>query len=257
MKLSIITVCYNSAATMERAMQSVLSQDYPDVEYIVIDGGSTDGTVDIIKKYQDRITVFVSEKDRGLYDAMNKGIAHATGNVVGILNSDDLYVNGGVLSVVAKAFADDASADAIYGNIEYFHPIRPPQAASAIPSNFFRHWKAGEFSAAKMRNGWVPPHPAFFVKREWYEQHGNFRLDFGPAADYELMLRFMLAGIKMRYLNRAFVYMQAGGTSGKNFAARWNGWHMIRNAWMVNGKRPPIFLVERRILSKLSQFLFG
>jgi glycosyltransferase involved in cell wall biosynthesis len=253
MKLSIITVCYNSAATIERAMASVLSQNYPDVEYIVIDGGSSDGTVDIIKKYRDRIAHFVSEKDAGIYDAMNKGIALATGDIVGILNSDDRYADDSVLSVVMAAFAgggnsSDAPVDAVYGNIAYFQ--------KETPSTFFRFWKAGIFSRAKMRNGWMPPHPAFFVRRAWYEQHGNFRLDFGTAADYELLLRFMLAGIRMKYIDQTFVYMQAGGASGKNFAARRNAWRMVREAWTVNDARPPLFLIERRLLSKLSQFLF-
>jgi glycosyltransferase involved in cell wall biosynthesis len=246
MKISIITVCYNSAATIGRAMQSVLSQNYPDVEYIIIDGGSTDGTVEIIQQYR-RVAHFVSEKDEGIYDAMNKGIALATGDVVGILNSDDLYADNNVLSVVMEAFADGA-IDAVYGDIAYFH--------KKTPSAFFRHWKAGTFSAAKMRNGWMPPHPAFFVRRTWYKEYGDFRLDFGTAADYELLLRFMLAHIRMKYLNRTFVYMQAGGASGKNFAARRNAWRLIRKAWVANGARPPLFLIERRILSKLPQFLF-
>jgi glycosyltransferase involved in cell wall biosynthesis len=254
MKISIVTVCYNSAATIERAIQSVLSQSYPDVEYIVIDGGSADGTVDIIKKYQSKIAHFVSEKDGGIYDAMNKGIALATGDVVGILNSDDRYANDNVLSVVMAAFAPDAPAvaeapiDAAYGNIAYFR--------KEIPPKFFRYWKAGAFSRAKMRNGWMAPHPAFFVRRAWYERHGNFRLDFGTAADYELLLRFMLAGIRMKYIDQTFVYMQAGGASGKNFAARRNAWRMVRESWVVNGARAPMFLIQRRLLSKLSQFLF-
>jgi glycosyltransferase involved in cell wall biosynthesis len=247
MKISIITVCYNSVATIERAMTSVLSQNYSDVEYIVIDGGSTDGTVDIIKKYQSRIAHFVSEKDGGIYDAMNKGIASATGVVVGILNSDDLYADNNVLSVIMAIFAGDASIDAVYGNIAYFN--------KETPTKFFRYWKAGTFSRAKMRNGWMPPHPAFFVQRAWYEQHGSFRLDFGTAADYELLLRFMLAGIHMKYIDQTLVYMQAGGASGKNFAARRNAWRMVRESWVVNGARTPMFLIERRIISKLSQFL--
>jgi glycosyltransferase involved in cell wall biosynthesis len=248
MKISIITVCYNSAATIERAMQSVLAQNYPDVEYIVIDGGSTDGTVDIIKKYQSRIAHFVSEKDGGIYDAMNKGIASTTGDVVGILNSDDLYADNTVLSAVMAVFAADSAIDAAYGNIAYFN--------KETPTKFSRYWKAGTFSRAKMRNGWMPPHPAFFVRRAYYEQHGNFRLDFGTAADYELLLRFMLSDIRMRYLDRTLVHMQAGGTSGKNFGTRWRAWDLLRKAWIVNGKRPPLFLIERRILSKLSQYLF-
>jgi glycosyltransferase involved in cell wall biosynthesis len=229
-------------------MQSVLSQNYPDVEYIVIDGDSADGTVDIIKKYQNRITHFVSEKDRGIYDAMNKGIALATGDIIGILNSDDRYADDNVLSVVMAAFAGDAPVDAGYGNIAYFQ--------KETSSKIFRYWKAGAFSRTKMRNGWMPPHPAFFVRRAWYEQHGNFRLDFGTAADYELLLRFMLAGIRMKYIDQTFVYMQAGGASGKNFATRRNAWRMVRESWVVNGARTPMFLIERRLISKLSQFLF-
>lgn len=248
MKISIITVCYNSAATIERAIKSVLSQDYPDVEYIVIDGGSTDGTVDIIKKYQGRIVHFVSEKDGGIYDAMNKGTTLATGDIVGILNSDDLYADNKVLSVVMAMFAGDASVDAVYGDIAYFH--------KETPLIFFRYWKAGAFSRAKMRNGWMPPHPAFFVRKAYYQQRGTFRLDFGTAADYELLLRFMLAGIRMKYIDQTFVHMQAGGASGKSFSARRKAWRMVRESWMVNGARPPLLLIERRLLSKLSQYLF-
>jgi GT2 family glycosyltransferase len=194
-----------------------------------------------------------------MYDAMNKGIALATGDIVGILNSDDRYVDGNVLSAVMAAFAGGADAvgsgmggaapvDAVYGNLAYFQ--------KETPSKFSRFWKAGAFSRTKMRNGWMPPHPAFFVRRTWYEQHGNFRLDFGTAADYELLLRFMLAGIRMKYIDQTFVYMQAGGASGKNFAARRNAWRMVRESWVVNGVSAPMFLIERRLLSKLSQFLF-
>ena len=247
MKISIITVCYNSASTIERAIKSVLSQDYSNIEYIIIDGGSTDGTVEIINKYKDKITQFVSEKDEGIYDAMNKGIALATGDIVGILNSDDFYADNFILSEIANAFGG-GMIDAVYGNVAYF--------ISGKEGKIFRYWKAGEFSQAKIKNGWMPPHPAFFVKKDWYKRYGNFRLDFGTSADYELLLRFMLAGIKMKYVNKTFVNMQAGGASGKSFLARWRAWQMIRKAWTVNNKRPPLFLIERRILSKFTQFIF-
>ncbi len=247
MKISIITVCYNSSATIERTIKSVLAQDCLDIEYLIIDGGSTDGTVEIIKKYSDKVYKFISEKDGGIYDAMNKGIKLATGNVIGILNSDDFYANNSVLSEVKNVFNSNA-VDAVYGNIAYF--------LYGEENKIVRYWKAGEFSQLKMRNGWMPPHPAFFVKREWYKKFGDFKLDFGTSADYELLLRFMLAEIKMKYINKTFVYMQAGGASAKNLKTRWIAWKMIRKAWECNGKHPPLFLIERRIFSKIIQFIF-
>ncbi|RYG51890.1 MAG: glycosyltransferase, partial [Chitinophagaceae bacterium] len=182
MKVSIITACYNSAATVRDTLQSVAEQDYPEVEHIIIDGKSSDDTLRVLCDFPHVGTV-VSEKDSGIYDAMNKGVRHATGDIVGILNSDDLYTSSNVISRVMKEFEDD-SVDAVYADLQYvkFHDT----------SKVVRTWRSGGFSKSKFYYGWMPPHPTFFVRRQVYEQVGNFNLSLRSAADYEFMLRVLL-----------------------------------------------------------------
>ncbi|HUC31462.1 MAG TPA: glycosyltransferase family 2 protein [Candidatus Paceibacterota bacterium] len=247
MKISIVTICYNSASTIEGTIKSVLSQNYPDVEYIIIDGGSTDRTVDIIKKYQDKIAHFVSEKDRGIYDAMNKGVRLATGDVVGILNSDDLYADDGVLESVARALDASPSSDACYGDLVYVD--------QADTNKITRTWRSGDFSEAKIRGGWIVPHPAFFPRRQLYERLGYFRLDLRLAGDYELLLRWIEKGkIKMTYVPKVFVRMREGGDSNKSIGNRLEGWRNLRDSWIMNGLTPPPFFILRRVITQLPQF---
>ena len=208
MRISVITVCYNAASTLEDAVQSVLSQTTDprepfDLEYIVVDGGSTDGTLDLLEPYRNRIAKLISEPDQGLYDAMNKGIRAATGDVVAILNADDVYASLDILARVAAAFRA-TDAEAIYGNLNYVTAEDITQVK--------RHWRAGDFQPGAFRRGWMPPHPALFVRRSCYERWGMFSLALRSAADYELMLRFIHRhGMSLAYLPETLVLMRAGG----------------------------------------------
>ena len=189
-------------------MDSVLSQTYTDIEYIIIDGGSTDDTVNIIKSYQNRIAVFISEPDKGIYDGLNKGIKLATGDVIGFLHSDDLYENNTVIEKVAKAFMA-SEIDSVYGDLTYVN--------KSDPTKVIRYWKSGEFTLKKLGRGWMPPHPTFFVKRDIYQQRGQFDTSFKIAADYDLMLRFLgKYKISTDYIPNVLIKMRVGGESNKS-----------------------------------------
>ncbi len=208
MKISIITSVYNNKETIAEAIESVLSQTYDDIEYIVVDGASKDGTVDVIKKYADKITTFVSEPDKGIYDGLNKGVALATGDVVGFLHSDDLFQDENVVAKIAEAFkADDV--DSIYGDLIY--------VTKEDTTKVIRYWKSGDFTMRKLQNGWMPPHPTFYVKRKVYEAYGAFDTGFKIAADYDSILRFLgREGITTRYIPEVLVKMRAGGASNRS-----------------------------------------
>lgn len=246
MKLSIITVCLNSAQTIEQTIQSVLSQHHGDIEYLVLDGGSRDGTQEIIERYHDRLAVYRSEPDDGLYDAMNKGIGLATGDVVGILNADDFYTDEYVLSKVAHVFRDPA-VDACYADLVY--------VAKDSPEKIVRYWKSQPYNDRLFYRGWMPPHPTFFVRRKIYEQYGCFNLAMGTAADYELMLRFLLRhSIKASYIPALLVYMRCGGASGSSLVRRWCANRMDRKAWSINSLHPKPWTLLMKPLSKITQF---
>lgn len=208
MKISIITSVYNNVATIEDAIKSVLSQTYPNIEYIVVDGASNDGTTDIIKKYEDRIAKFVSEKDKGIYDGLNKGISLATGDVIAFLHSDDIYANKNIIEDVVKLF-ESKNTDSIYGDLVYVDKNNT--------NKIFRYWKSGEYTFKKLEKGWMPPHPTFFVKKEFYDKYGKFSLKFGIAADYDFMLR-MLGKYKITtaYLPKVLYKMRVGGASNRS-----------------------------------------
>ncbi len=247
MKVSLITVAYNSAETIEDCMRSVLSQDYPDIEYIIVDGASKDGTVELIEKYKDRIAHFVSEPDNGIYHAMNKGIDLCTGQVVGMINSDDLYADDGVISDVVRAMQESGS-DSCYGDLVYVDRLETNKVV--------RRWKSGEFDRQKFLNGWMPPHPTFFIHRRIYKEYGKFNLSFKTSADYELMLRMLYKeGVSAAYLNRVLVQMRTGGQSNISLKNRIKANREDRRAWEVNGLKPGFFTIIRKPLSKLSQFL--
>jgi glycosyltransferase involved in cell wall biosynthesis len=204
-KITIITVSYNSASTIRETIDSVLSQDYPNIEYIIVDGLSTDGTQAIVLSYGTKISKFVSERDKGLYDAMNKGINMATGEVVGILNSDDLYLNSKVVSEVASVF-NKKNVDIVYGDLFYFK--------TGFPDTPLRYYKGGEFSLRRVRYGLMPPHPTFFIKKDVYEKYGKFDLQFTLSADFDLILRFLgVYKVPFQYLPSVLVKMRTGGKS--------------------------------------------
>lgn len=216
MKISIITATYNSASTIADTFDSVLQQTYKDIDYWVIDGGSTDATVDIIRKYEPMFCGrmhYISEKDHGIYDAMNKGIARCSGDVVGILNSDDYYTSHDVLQNVAQAFNNDDNIDAVYGDIHFINGKNPEKVVRYYSSKMFRpFW---------LRYGFMPAHPSFYVKRNIYREYGDYSLDYKIAADYDMMVRlFYKYKIRAKYLKIDFVTMRTGGMSTKNVRNR-------------------------------------
>ncbi len=248
MKISIITIAYNSAATIEDTIQSVLGQDYQHVEYIVIDGASKDGTQAIIEKYQSRIAYYVSEPDKGIYDAMNKGVQAATGDVIGILNSDDFYADAHVLSDVVKTFVAAKNCDAIYADLVY---VDRDQTDKVV-----RYWRAGAYKPGRFRQGWMPPHPTFFVSKRCYDAFGLYNTALRSAADYELMLRFMHKHeIAVGYLDRVITKMRVGGESNVSLKNRIRANKEDRKAWTMNGLRPAWYTLTLKPLSKIGQFV--
>ena len=239
MRISIITVCFNSEKTIEDAIQSVLSQTHKDIEYIIIDGASTDGTLKIINKYKGRIAKIVSEKDRGVYDAMNKGLSLATGEVIGFINSDDFYPNSSVIQTVADAFLA-SQADAVYGDLVF---VEKNNSLKELV-----YWRPGKYALWKVRWGWFLPHPALFLKRKLYEKYGFFRTDFKIAADYELALRlFLKAGLQPYYVPQVLAYMRLGGVSTQ-LKNQSKSWQEVCRALKINGLRLPAFsLIPFRI----------
>ena len=248
MKLSIITVCFNSAATIRDAVDSVLAQQGVDLEFIVIDGQSTDDTVQILKRYGDRITHLVSEPDQGMYDAMNKGVALATGDVVGILNSDDFYADHFVLVEVMAAFVDE-SVDCVYGDLDY--------VAVEDTDRVVRDWRSGPFRPGLFARGWHPPHPAFFVRRAVYEAVGGFDLSLRIAADYEFMLRVLHKyRCRVAYLPAVLVKMRIGGASNRSLKNILQANRECYSAWRINGYGvlTGLFAFLCKPLRKLRQF---
>lgn len=248
MKISIITVVYNNEKTIEDAIQSVLNQSYPNIEYVIIDGGSKDNTVSIINKYKEQLGYFVSEKDNGLYDAMNKGVKACTGDVVGILNSDDLYQDHNVIRDVMEQFNKDSNLDLLYGDLVY--------VKSDDTNNVVRNWKSKQYYDRFFENANVPPHPSLFVKNHVYKQAGLFDLNYALAADYELMLRiFKKYHFKSKYMHRLIVKMRLGGATNQSFKNIVNQNKEILKAWKNNDLNAPIYLMPLRIFKRLVQFI--
>jgi glycosyltransferase involved in cell wall biosynthesis len=246
-KISIITVTYNSAQTLEQTIQSVLLQDYENVEYIVVDGNSTDDTLSVIRNYRHKIAHFVSEKDDGLYHALNKGIALATGDIIGILHADDFYISDNVLTGIAETFKIN-NAEAVYADLYYVDKDNTDKIV--------RKWKSGNYTPGKFLWGWMPPHPAFFVKKELYTKFGAFNTTLRSAADYELMLRFIHKNkIKVAYFPEFIVKMRTGGQSNASVKNRVNANKEDRKAWDLNGIKPYFFTLTLKPLRKISQFL--
>jgi glycosyltransferase involved in cell wall biosynthesis len=207
LKVSIITICLNSKEFIASTIESVLMQSYKNIEYIVIDGESTDGTLEIIKKYVGSISKYVSEKDKGIYDAMNKGVLLASGDIIGFLNADDIFYDNTVIQRIVSAFTND-STDSVYGNLVYVNR----QDAVRIT----RRWKSKEFRDGLFEKSWTPAHPTFYCKRALYKQLGFYRTDFKIAADVELMYRFLQKyHIRSKYIDADFVRMRDSGVSNR------------------------------------------
>jgi glycosyltransferase involved in cell wall biosynthesis len=244
MKISVITVSFNCAATIRQTIDSVLAQDYADLEYIVVDGASKDGTVEILKSYGDKIR-FISERDNGIYDALNKGVKMATGEVVGTIGGDDFFPNTGVISAVAASFIQ-SGADAVYGDIQFINP--------GDDEKIVRYWSAGEYKVENWLKGWMPPHLSFYLKKAQIEKHGYYFTDFTCAGDYELMLRILY---KFRasaiYLPKVLMTMRNGGTSTASLKHRYRANMEDRRAWRMNGLTPKWYTLWWKPLSKVVQ----
>ncbi len=205
MKFTVITAVLNRAGTIEQAVRSVQRQGWRDIEHVVQDGGSTDGTLDILHRTADARTRIVSERDGGIYDALNRALARATGDAVGLMHSDDVFAHADVLAHVAAAMADP-SVDGVYGDLDY--------VSAADPARILRRWVSGQYDRRKLARGWMPPHPALFLRRAVLDRHGGYDTSFRIAADYEAMLRYLVqGGIRLAYLPEVMVRMRMGGAS--------------------------------------------
>jgi glycosyltransferase involved in cell wall biosynthesis len=248
MKISIITVVYNNERTIREAINSVLKQTYSDIEYVIIDGNSIDKTVQLINEYSDQLGYFISEKDKGIYDAMNKGIKAATGDVIGILNSDDLYRDSTVIEIVMNEFIQDPTLDIVYGDLVY---VKNNNVDKVV-----RYWKSNSYYKYFFETGNVPPHPSLFVKREVYEQVGYFDLNYKLAADYEFMLRvFKKFDFKSKYINKVIVKMRLGGATNQSLSNIKRQNIEIISAWKNNNLNVPLLLMPLRFLKRLFQFI--
>ncbi len=246
MLVSIITASYNSEATIASNLCSIKEQTYPIIEHIIIDGASTDSTLSILQKNNFNGPL-ISEPDKGIYDAMNKGIKLAKGDIIGILNSDDIYANNSIIEKVVELF-NSQKCDAVYGDLDYVNALDI--------SKVKRRWKAGTFKKADFLYGWMPPHPTFFVRKTVYEQYGKFNLNVYTAADYELMLRFIYRfGIKVAYLQEVMVKMRTGGASNQSIKNRLLANKGDRMAWEINGLKPYWFTLFAKPLRKITQFI--
>jgi len=216
-KISIVTAAFNCASVVADCLASVAGQSHADLQHVVIDGASTDGTLDVLQAHRDAIAVLVSEPDGGIYDALNKGIARTSGEVVGLLHADDIYADNEVLARVAEAFANP-EVDAVYGDLVY--------VSKSDPNRVIRVWRAGAFSPMRLRWGWMPPHPTLFLRRSLYERFGVFNTRYRIAADYDLMLRMLsqLSG-KVVYLPEVLVRMRMGGVSNRSLS------NIVRKSW--------------------------
>lgn len=244
MKFSIITVCFNSASTIEQTIQSVINQDFKDFEYIVIDGGSKDATLEILEKYKDKIR-YISEKDNGIYDAMNKGLKLAQGEIIGMIGADDFYPSEDVLTEVNAAF-ERFGTDSIYGDKQY---VNPGQEDKIV-----RYWTVGKYKKENWLKGFMPPHLSFYLKKSAYDKFGFYRTDMSCSADYELMLRMLYKNnVSAHYLPKVIMTMRNGGTSTASWKHRLTANLEDRKAWKVNNLKPRWYTLWWKPLSKITQ----
>jgi len=244
--VSIVTIAYNSADTIRDTLISVAQQDYPNIEHVIIDGASKDNTIDIVRQFPN-IKTIISERDNGLYDAMNKGIRHSKGDIIGILNSDDFYVSPTVISEVVQKMTGD-HAEALYADLVFVNRKNTDLV--------FRYWHAGKFKPSHFLYGWMPPHPTFFVFRDLYDQLGVFKTQLTYSADYELMLRFLYKQkISVSYLPKVIVKMRMGGVSNASLSNRLKANKEDREAWRLNQLRPLFFTHWLKPVRKIIQFM--
>ncbi len=244
MLISLITVCYNSAHTLERTIESVASQSYENIEYIIVDGGSSDSTVDIIKSHHHVISQWQSEPDKGIYDAMNKGIALAKGEVIGFLNADDVFANVDILTQVAKEFDDD-KLEAVFGDIEFVKNER-----------VVRKYSSRDFKPQNFADGWMPAHPSFYARKALYNRCGNFRIDFKIASDFDLLMRMLkVYPANYKYLPMTFVKMAPGGVSNQSFKSRILLNKEIMQSCKEHGIKTNVLRIYFKYLKKIFEYV--
>jgi len=244
MKVSIITVCFNRDETIEDTIKSVLSQDYQNIEYIIVDGGSTDDTLDILTKYRSRISTCISEPDNGIYEAMNKGIKLSNGDIIATLNADDVYADQTIVGQMVE-FIQKNGLDAAYGDLVYIDHNNSGRVT--------RFWKAGEYKIGAFYHGWVIPHPTFFCRKQVFEKYGYFNNSFQIAGDFELMLRFIgKYQINVGYLPKVIVRMRKGGKANVLRGIICGNWEIIRSFRLNDLRLSPWFFILKPV-TKLSQ----
>jgi len=245
MKVSVVTAVYNRVHCIKDAIESVRRQD-SDLEYVVVDGMSTDGTDKVISEYSDLVSKSIREPDEGIYDALNKGIAASTGDVVGFLHADDMFACSNAVSLISRAF-EEYDYDAVYADLCY--------VKSEDTNSIVRYWNSGEYNRSKFRYGWMPPHPTVYVRREIYQKHGAYKTDFGSAADYECLVRLMVKNeLRVGYVNQVLVNMRVGGESNASWINRIVANKSDRQAWIDNGLVPPFGLRFLKPAVKLKQY---
>jgi glycosyltransferase len=251
MKISIITPTYNSESTIGDTLRSVCEQSFSDFEHIIIDNKSNDRTLDIVNSYRSKSNlIVVSEKDNGLYNAMNKGIKLATGDIIGIINSDDFYSSDKVFLIINDIFSLNSDIQGIYGDLDYI--------SRKDKNKVVRYWKAGEFKESKLNNGWIMPHPTVFLRKEVYDGFDKaFREDLSLAADYEFLFRLIkIKKINFFYIKEVLVKMREGGLSSSSLKQRIKGWKQLRKSWRLNDFSVPRLFIFKRVFNKWTQFIF-
>ncbi len=248
LKVSILTVSYNREKTIEKTIKSVLSQTYQNIEYIMVDGASTDGTGNIIRSYGNKIDNYISEPDQGIYDAMNKGMKLASGDIVGILNADDVFYDNSIVEKIVKAF-NEQHIDAIYGDVQFFNPENPHKV--------IRYYSSKRFLPEKFKFGIMPAHPSFYARRELFDKFGYYKTDYKIAADFELLLRLIYKNnIKCQYKKFPFVTMRMGGISNRNLKSNWILNKEIMRACKENGLKTNYLYIYSKYFRKIFEF-FG
>ncbi len=246
MKVSIITATLNVDGTLAEAAESLFAQTHTDIEYIVVDGGSTDGTQELVRSFGDKVATFISEPDHGIYDAINKGFAKSSGEVVGLLHADDMFAGPETIEKIVQQFRT-SQCDAMYGDLQYVH--------RSNPSRVIRQWNSGPFLPGMISRGWMPPHPTLFIRREVFLKHGPYNLRYKTAADYDFMLRILKDNqLRIGYLPEVLVRMRMGGASNRGLG------ELIRKSRedmliMKSHQLPfPLFALLSKNFSKISQF---
>lgn len=245
MKISIVTCALNSTSTIKKSIKSVQKQTYKNIEHLIIDGGSTDGTLEVVKKIKDKKINLFSSLDNGFYDALNKGIKFTTGNIVGVLHSDDFYRSNNVIEIVVDIFKK-TKADIVYGDLIYVkkeHPFKP-----------IRYWKAGQYSKEKLLKGWMPPHPAVFIKKNFFNKIGFYKTNYKISADYDFLVRiFNCKNVNQVYVPKVLINMRIGGMSNKSFknliVKSFEDYQIIKK-----NKIGGLFTLINKNFSKLGQF---